>query len=312
MTMPLRAVFYGTPAEAVPSLAALMTVADVVMVVTQPDRARGRSKRPRPPPVKVAAEAWGLPVEQPQRASDDRSAILDLRPDVAVVAAYGQMLKADLLASARCGFVNVHFSLLPRWRGASPVVRAILAGDIYTGVSIMQIDEGMDTGPVFATVEAAIGDDDSAGMLTGRLAALGGRLLAETLPGIVDGSVVAEPQDGEKATAAAKVRTDEAFVDPVHHSAVAVVRAVRAFTPKPGAWGIVDGDRIKIWEASDVPGEDGEPGVAVLEGSRVLLGTRTGDVALVVVQPQGKARMAGADWMRGRQGAPARFESATR
>jgi len=312
VTTPLRAIFYGTPAEAVPSLAALMTVAEVAMVVTQPDKARGRSKRPQPPPVKVASEAWGLRVAQPHRASDDRLMILDQRADVAVVAAYGQLLKPDLLACTRRGFVNVHFSLLPRWRGASPVVRAILAGDTLTGVSIMQIDEGMDTGPVFATVETAIGDDDSAGVLTGRLAGLGGRLLAETLPGIVDGLLQATPQDDEKATAAAKIRTDEAFIDPVHHSALAVVRAVRAFAPKPGAWGIVDGDRVKVWEACGDSGGEEEPGIAVLEGSRVLLGTRDGTVALGIVQPPGKARMGAADWMRGRQGAPTRFESATR
>lgn len=312
MTSPLRAVFYGTPAEAVPSLAALMTVADVALVVTQPDRARGRSKRPQPPPVKVAAEAWGLRVDQPVRASEDHRAISDLQPDVAVVAAYGQLLKPELLASTRCGFVNVHFSLLPRWRGASPVVRAILAGDSHTGVSIMQIEEGLDTGPVFATVETAIGDWDTGGVLTGRLAGLGGRLLAETLPGIVDGSLQAAPQDDERATAAAKVRTDEAFIDPVHHSAVAVVRAVRAFSPKPGAWGVVEGERIKVWEAWGDPAEDREPGVAVLEESRVILGTRKGSVALESVQPPGKARMGAGDWMRGRRGEPVRFESATR
>ncbi len=312
MTSPPIAVFYGTPAEAVPSLAALMTVADVAMVVTQPDRPRGRSKRPRPPPVKMAAEAWGLPVAQPERASDDRQTIIDLRPDVAVVAAYGQLLKPDLLASPGHGFVNVHFSLLPRWRGASPVVRAILAGDSQTGVSIMQIDEGMDTGPVFAAVETAIGDGETGGRLTGRLAGLGARLLAETLPGIVDGSLQAVPQDDATATAAAKVRTGEAFIDPVHHSAVAVVRAVRAFSPKPGAWGIVEGERIKVWEAWGDPAEDRQPGVAVLEGPGVLLGTRDGTVALGIVQPPGKARMGATDWMRGRHGAPASFESATR
>ncbi len=312
MTSPPIAVFYGTPAEAVPSLAALMTVADVAMVVTQPDRPRGRSKRTQPPPVKVAAEAWGLPVTQPERASDDRLALLDLRPDVAVVAAYGQLLKPELLACTRHGFVNVHFSLLPRWRGASPVVRAILAGDSQTGVSIMQIDEGMDTGPVFAAVETAIGDGETGGRLTGRLAGLGARLLAETLPGIVDGSLQGVPQDDATATAAAKVRTEEAFIDPVHHSALAVERAVRAFSPKPGAWGIVEGERIKVWEVWGDPAEDRQPGVAVLEGSGVLLGTRDGTVALGIVQPPGKARMGATDWMRGRHGAPARFESATR
>jgi len=235
-----------------------------------------------------------------------------MQSDVAVVAAYGQLLRPELLASTRCGFVNVHFSLLPRWRGASPVVRAILAGDSHTGVSIMQIDAGLDTGPVYATVETAIEDRDTGGILTGRLAGLGARLLAESLPGIIDGSLEAAPQDDERATAAAKVKTDEAFIDPVHHSAIAVVRAVRAFSPKPGAWGVVEGERTKVWEARLESDEDGEPGVAVLVGSRVILGTRRGSVALESVQPPGKARMGAGDWMRGRRGAAARFESATR
>lgn len=303
------AVFYGTPAEAVPVLAALLDVAEVPLVVTQPDRARGRSKRPQPPPVKVAAEAWGLPVAQPDRASADPGAIRSLAPDVAVVAAYGQLLKPALLEVPARGFVNVHFSLLPRWRGASPVVRAILAGDEATGVSIMRLDEGLDTGPVYATAATPIRAADTGGTLTARLAALGARLLADTLPGIVEGSCTAAAQDDAAATAAGKVHTAEAFVDPVHHSARAVLRAVRAFAPKPGAWGAVGGQRVKLMAAA--PADAGpEPGVAELRGADVVLGTRDGAVALRIVQPSGKGPMAAADWMRGRRGEPARFETA--
>ncbi|MBU1226265.1 MAG: methionyl-tRNA formyltransferase, partial [Actinobacteria bacterium] len=172
----MRAVFYGTPAEAVPVLAALLDVAEVALVVTQPDRPRGRSRRLEPPPVKVAAEGWGLPVAQPERASADPDAIRAFAPDVAVVAAYGQLLKPALLEVPVRGFVNVHYSLLPRWRGASPVVRAILAGDETTGVSIMQIDEGLDTGPVFAAEQTPILPGETGGGLTARLADLGARL----------------------------------------------------------------------------------------------------------------------------------------
>ena len=306
-----RAVFYGTPAEAVPVLAALLQVAEVPLVVTQPDRARGRSKRPQPPPVKVADEAWGLPVAQPPRASRDVVTIAARAPDVAVVAAYGQLLKPALLAVPAHGFVNVHFSVLPRWRGASPVVRAILAGDETTGVSIMQIDEGLDTGPVFAAAETPIGPTETGGALTARLAALGARLLADTLPGIVDGSLTAAPQDEALATAAAKVKTPEAFVDPGRHTTAAVLRAVRAFAPKPGAWAISGGARVKLLGAAPVSGDPvAGPGEAVIADGEVVVGTRDGAIRLVSVQPAGKPPMAAVDWLRGRQGT-ARFERAT-
>jgi len=306
------AVFYGTPAEAVPVLAALLEVADVALVVTQPDRAKGRSKRAQPSAVKVAAEAWGLPVFQPQRASAEPGVIRSLAPDVAVVAAYGQLLKPALLEVPIRGFVNVHYSLLPRWRGASPVVRAILAGDDTTGVSIMQIDEGLDTGPVFSTVETAIRPAETGGALTARLASLGARLLVETLPGIVDGSLAARAQDEAAATAASKVRTGEAFIDPSHHSTDAVLRAVRAFAPRPGAWGMVEGERFKVRSAgaTDLTGPD--PGMAAAFDDVVVLGTRDGAVALQIVQPSGKGPMSAVDWMRGRRGDPARFDSAPR
>jgi methionyl-tRNA formyltransferase len=262
--------------------------------------------------VKVAAESWGLPVMQPQRASADPGALRAHRPDVAVVAAYGQLLKPALLEVPAAGFVNVHFSLLPRWRGASPVVRAILAGDAATGVSIMAIDEGLDTGPVFATAATPIGETETAGGLTARLASMGSRLLAETLPGIVGGSIAAEPQDDAAATAAAKVRTEEAFVDPRHHSAEAVLRAVRAFHPRPGAWGVVEGDRLKLWAAAPAAGSGPDPGAAEVVGGEVRLGTRDGSVALLRVQPSGKAPMDAAAWMAGRRGRRASFGPATR
>jgi methionyl-tRNA formyltransferase len=305
------AVFYGTPAEATPILAALLEVAEVSLVVTQPDRARGRSKRLQPPPVKVAAEAWGIPVSQPLRASDDAEAIAALTPDVAVVAAYGQLLKPSLLEVPGRGFVNVHYSLLPRWRGASPVVRAILAGDETTGVSIMQIDPGLDTGPVFAAAATPIRPNEAGGELTARLAAMGARLLVETLPGIVAGTLEAEPQDDDLATAAAKVRTDEAFVDPARHTSTAVLRAIRAFAPKPGAWGLVNGERIKLRAARPVDAVQAA-GMAEVHEGQVILGASDGAVALRQVQPAGKGAMAAIEWMRGRRNEPAIFESPTR
>ena len=169
----MRAVFYGTPAVAIPSLRALAGIADVLLVTTRPDKPRGRSGRLQPPPVKEEALAMGLPVAQPVRAVHGLEQLAALEPDVAVVVAYGQILPADLLAVPRRGFLNVHFSLLPRWRGGSPVVRAILAGDELAGVTLMVLDAGMDTGPVLAVRPTRVGLEESAGELAGRLAAVG-------------------------------------------------------------------------------------------------------------------------------------------
>lgn len=303
----MRAVFYGTPAEAVPSLRALAALADVPLVVTRPDRPRGRSGKPQPPPVKEAARDLGLEVSQPARAVHDLDRLRALEPDVAVVVAYGQILPVELLAVPRHGFVNVHFSLLPRWRGASPVVRAILAGDDVTGVTLMQLDAGMDTGPVLAVVPTHVGGEESAGELTTRLAAMGAALLGEHLPDYIAGEITPRPQPETGATAAARVKVEEAFVDPSRHHAAAVLRAVRAFDPKPGAWTELDGGRIKLWRARPASGPGPEPGTAAMVAGAVLLGTPDGPVELAEVQPEGRNRMSAVDWMRGRRLQPARF-----
>jgi len=303
----LRAAFFGTPAEAVPSLEALLEMAEVVLVTTRPDKPRGRSGRPQPPPVKQAALERGLPVSQPTRAIEDLELLRGLKPEVAVVVAYGQILPPELLAVPRHGFVNVHFSLLPRWRGASPVVRAILAGDEVTGVTLMQVDAGLDTGPALRMMPVGIGPEESAGELSARLAMLGAGMLAESLPAYLDGSLIPRAQPEGGATAAARVRVEEAFVDPLRHRRAAVLRAVRAFDPRPGAWTEMDGRRLKLWRARGEEGPGPEPGVAVPQGGRVVLGTADGAVELLEVQPAGGRRLAAAEWMRGRQGRPARF-----
>jgi len=303
----VRAVFYGTPAEAVPALRALAGSAEVLLVTTRPDKPRGRSGKPQAPPVKQAALELGLEVSQPTRAGDDLERLRALAPDVAVVVAYGQLLPPDLLAVPRGGFVNVHFSLLPRWRGASPVVRAILAGDPLTGVTLMQLDAGLDTGPVLAVSPTGVGPEESAGELTGRLAEAGAALLLEQLPAYLEGRLAPRPQPAEGATAAARVRVAEAFVDPSRHHAQAVLRAVRAFDPRPGAWTELDGVRVKLWRARPVAGAGPAPGVAAWADGMVLLGTAEGAVELLEMQPEGRHRMAAADWMRGRRLQPARF-----
>lgn len=303
----MRAVFFGSPSHAVPSLAALATVAEVPLVVTVPDAPRSRSGRPVPSQVAQAAESWGMRVERPVRAAEVTEEIRGLAPDVAVVTAYRGLIPSELLAVPGRGFVNVHFSLLPRWRGASPVARAILAGDEVTGVSLMEMDEGLDTGPVLATREIPVGEV-SAGILTARLAAVGARLLADVLTDHVAGRIEPAAQDDAAATAAARVRVDEAFVDPVRHSTEAVLRAVRAFDPWPGAWALVDGTRVKLWEARPAP-QGPPPGVGESDGRRLVVGTRDGAVEVTVIQSEGKRRMPGAAWARGRRGSAVRFEA---
>lgn len=303
----MRAAFYGTPAEAVPSLRALARLAEVALVTTRPDKPRGRSGRPQPPPVKRAAVELGLPVSQPGRAAQDLEKLRSLAVDVAVVVAYGQILPPELLEVPRRGFVNVHFSLLPRWRGASPVVRAILAGDEVTGVTLMQLDAGMDTGPVLAMHPISVGAEETAGELTARLAATGAEMLAAHLPAYLAGGLRPRPQPEDGVTAAARVRVDEAFVDPTCHRREAVVRAVRAFDPKPGAWTELDGGRLKLWGARAVEGPGPEAGRVEVMAGRVLLGVPGGAVELLEVQPEGRRRMTAGEWMRGRRLQPARF-----
>ncbi len=297
----------GTPTAAIPVLSALCGVAEVSLVVTRPDRPRGRSKRPDAPPVRDAAEARDLRVAQPESAAQLLDAVRAVSPDVVVVAAYGRLIQPELLELPPHGFVNVHYSLLPRWRGASPVIRALLAGDSETGVSLMRMDAGLDTGPVIATEVVSIEPDHTGGTLTAELAATGGRLLAASLSRYLAGEITPVPQDDAMATAAAKVTTEEAHIDPRRHSAEAVDRAVRAFNPKPGAWCMAGDDRFKIWKAAPVRDVDSVPGEVRLVEGRVILGSRTGPIELVEVQPAGKAAMTAVAWMNGRRSEPAQL-----
>lgn len=302
----IRAAFLGTPAAAVPSLAALMQVAAVDFVVTQPDRPKGRGQTLEPPPVKVAAAEWGLHVEQPESNSDLEILFTGNTLDVAVVVAYGRILSRTSLESVKRGFVNVHFSLLPRWRGAAPVERAVLNGDDYSGVSLMVLDEGLDTGPVFAAVETEIAEYETAGELTGRLAALGADVLRDHLEDYIHEKLLPARQMQTGATLAPKLKTEEARLD-WQLGPSAFGRAVRAFNPRPGGWAEGEGTRLKIFEvgpASPVvpPGE-----IRVING-RPILGLGAGSVELVEVQPAGKPRQSGKDWANGRRGVGLRLE----
>ncbi len=300
----MRAAFLGTPAAAIPSLAALATVATIDVVITRPDKPQHRSARPVAPPVKDAAAEWGFRVDQPPSAAGIGALVADV--DVAVVVAYGRIIPEAVLESVPFGFVNVHFSLLPRWRGAAPVQHALLAGDTTTGVSLMQLDAGLDTGPVLGSLEVHIGEDERAGELTARLAGHGAELLATVLPAYVGGRVAPEPQPREGATRAPAVTTGDARIT-ADHTAAAVVRAVRAFHPKPGAWAVIDGERFKIHDAILAPAGP-PPGTIDTVGDAVVLGAPDGHVELLTVQPQGKAPMPAEAWMNGRRGAVATLD----
>ena len=306
----MRVVFFGTPEFAVPSLAALhRTLTDIAAIVTQPDRPRGRShSRAVPPPVKEYALQTGIPVWQPERPRGEAflARVRDAGADLGVVVAYGHILPADLLAIPRLGFVNVHASLLPRWRGAAPIQWAIASGDIETGVSIMRVEEGLDTGAVWLERSIPIGDDETAGTLTGRLAQLGADTLLEALPAIGAGATPA-PQDNARATHAAKVTRELARID-WSRSAAEISRLIRAMDPAPGAWTTLDGAPVKLFAPArpvDAPNE--QSGSAIWRNDELIVGTGRGAVSIGVVQPAARRRMPAADWHHGAGGGAIRF-----
>jgi methionyl-tRNA formyltransferase len=294
----LKILFMGTPEAALPALHALYGYADELVVCTQPDRAQGRSQAPVPPPVKEAATRLGLAVLQPANRDAVFDAVAAAVPfDVGVVVAYGMILDHATLTLPDTGFLNVHFSLLPRWRGAAPVERAILAGDENTGVTIMAMDEGLDTGPIVALQASPIGEGENAGDLTARLAVDGAELLVATLPRWVEGAIRPEPQDDGLSTYAARLTTDEAKLD-FSMPAVTLARQIRAFNPRPGAWALHD-DRLKIWSATPAATGTLAPGQLHIEGAAVMVGTGEQDLLLRVVQPAGRRSMPAEEWARG-------------
>ena len=305
----MRAAFLGTPAAAIPSLAALIDVADIAVVITRPDRAKGRSGKPTPPAVKIAALEWGLRVEQPSTREELEQALARADADIGVVVAYGRILTRAALETMPAGFVNVHFSLLPRWRGAAPVERAILAGDETTGVSLMQLDEGLDTGPVIAAVETPIASDETGGSLSGRLSYLGAMLIDDVIPDLLAGRLDAAPQLRIGVTAAGLLTPSEARIDP-SWSVDYAERAVRAFNPRPGAWFSLEGTRIRVHEVS-VSDDSVTPGVVAPFNGQAVLGLHGGSLALNVIQPAGKGPMSGTAWLNGRRGAGGRIDTAT-
>ncbi len=263
---PLRLAFMGTPDFAVPALAALAAAGhEIARVYAQPPRPAGRGQKPRPSPVQAFAEARGWPVATPASLKDPAAqrAFAALKLDAAVVAAYGLILPPPILTAPRLGCLNIHASLLPRWRGAAPIQRAIEAGDRETGVTIMQMDEGLDTGPILLAEPLAIAPDDTAQSLHDRLAALGARLIVEALDGLAAGTLRPRAQPSEGAAYAAKVTRAEGRLD-WRADAQLLARRVRAFTPWPGAFFELGGARIKLLAAAARPGDEAAPPGTVL------------------------------------------------
>ncbi|GDY28885.1 methionyl-tRNA formyltransferase [Gandjariella thermophila] len=298
----MRLVFAGTPDAAVPSLRALIDSArhEVVAVVTRPDAPAGRGRHLVRSPVGAVADEHGVEVLTPRRAGapDFLARLRELAPDCCPVVAYGALLPEPTLEIPKHGWVNLHFSVLPAWRGAAPVQAAIRHGDEITGASTFRIVPELDAGPVFGTLTEPIRDTDTAGELLDRLAVAGARLLLSTLDGIEDGTVRAVEQPAEGVSYAPKVTVDDArvtFTEP----ALAVDRLIRSVTPDPGAWTTFRGERLKLGPVRPTDEDTLAPGELRVDRNAVLVGTATRAVRLGEVQAQGKKRMAAADWARG-------------
>jgi methionyl-tRNA formyltransferase len=296
----LRLAFMGTPDFAVPALLALLDGGhEVAAVYTQPPREAGRGQRPRPSPVQAAAAARGLPVRSPAslKPPEAQAAFAALRLDAAVVVAYGLLLPKPVLAAPRLGCLNIHASLLPRWRGAAPILRALMAGDAETGVTIMQMDEGLDTGPMLLQESVPIGPADDAGTLHDRLAALGARLVLRALADLAAGTATPRPQPADGVTYAAKLTRDEERLD-WRRPAAALARQVRALGPRPGAWFAAGADRVKVLAAAPVAGRsEARPGTVL--DDRLAIACGEGALRLARLQRAGGTPMPAEAFLRG-------------
>jgi methionyl-tRNA formyltransferase len=298
----MRVVFAGTPVTAVPSLAAVLDSRhEVVAVLTKPDAQAGRGRRLSPSPVAQVATDAGIEVLKPQRPHDQDflARLAEVRPDCAPVVAYGGLLPRAALDVPEHGWVNLHFSLLPAWRGAAPVQHAILAGDEVTGACTFRIEEELDAGPVYGVVTESVQATDTSGDLLERLASAGARLLVATLDGIEDGTLLAQPQPADGVSWAPKLSVADAEVD-WSAPALRVDRLVRACTPDPGAWTTFRGERLKLRPVRLDP-ETTDLAAGELRSNRdgVLAGTGSHAVVLGEVQPQGRRAMSADDWARG-------------
>jgi methionyl-tRNA formyltransferase len=298
----MRLVFAGTPEVALPSLRALIDSPrhDVVAVVTRPDAPSGRGRKLERSPVGALADEHGIEVLTPAKAGEPEflERLRALEPDLCPVVAYGNLLPQRTLDIPRFGWVNLHFSVLPAWRGAAPVQASVRNGDDITGASTFRIVKELDAGPVFGVVTEKVRDRDTSGDLLTRLSESGAQLLLSTVDGIEDGTLRAVEQPTDDVTYAAKITVEDARLD-FTTPAVALDRLARAVTPEPGAWAEFRGERLKLGPVTPVDDVTLPPGEVVVERKRVLVGTATTAVALGEVQAQGKKRMAATDWARG-------------
>ncbi|WP_437739424.1 methionyl-tRNA formyltransferase [Sorangium sp. So ce1504] len=301
----MRALFFGTPAIAVPSLEALASIADVVGVVCQPDRPAGRGLELKAPPVKVKALELGVPVVQPEKVRTPEFAawVAGAGADVALVIAYGRILPKAVLEAPRRGCMNLHASILPRYRGAAPITWAIVGGEAETGISLMQMDEGMDTGPVYAVRRTAIGPDTTADELAIDLGALAARVVREDLRRAVDGELAPTPQDHEAATHAALLKKEDGRIR-WERSARQIHDHIRGMTSWPGAFTTIDGKTLKVLAAhveSEADQAGAPPGTVVMAGrSVVIVACGAGAIQIVRAQAEGRKPLAAADLVAGR------------
>ena len=297
--MSIRIVFMGSPDFSLPSLRSLAQTYQVIGVVTQPDRASGRGRELKAPPVKLLAQELNIPVIQPQklREPEAKQQLQAWSPDLIVVAAFGQILKKDVLDMPRYGCINIHASLLPRWRGAAPINAAVLAGDEETGVTIMKMDVGLDTGPMLGMKSIRIKPDDTAGSLFEALSTLGADLLIETLPAYMDGKLIPQPQPEEGVTYAPMLKKENGLLD-FNQPAVDLERRVRAMNPWPGAWFEWNGAMLKVHKAHVGQGK-AEAGKRLIEQNQPGVGAGGGVLILDEVQPPGKKPMSGKSFLAG-------------
>ena len=296
----MKVAFAGTPEFAAAALEAILAAGfDVPLVLTQPDRPAGRGMQLQPSPVKRVALAAGIPVHQPEklRTPEQQAPLADVQADVLVVAAYGIILPQAVLDLPRHGCLNIHASLLPRWRGAAPIHRAVQAGDAETGITIMQMDAGLDTGPMLLSRAEAIHADDTTGSLHDRLALLGADMIVEALRAL-PGGLTATPQPADGVTYAAKIGKAEASID-WNRPAVELERAIRAFNPFPGAVATLQQTPVKLWRARaiDAAGTPGE--VLLAEGAGVIVACGEGALCITELQKPGGKRLPAADFLRG-------------
>lgn len=301
----MRIIFLGTPSFAAIPLRALVAAGhEVVGVVTQPDRPAGRARTLQPPPVKVAAAELGLPILQPPTLKDDAvvQQLRDLQPDVGVVAAYGEILRQRVLDIPPLGYLNIHPSLLPLYRGPTPVAAAILGGDEITGVSIIRLVRAMDAGPIVAQATVALPRAARTGPLTDELFAIGAQLLAGVLPLYASGELQPQPQDDSQATYCKLLHKDDGRID-WSLPALVIERAIRAYDPWPGAFTTWQGQPLKLGAARvDADWSGAEPPGSVLDAPGLRVATGSGALELLEVQPAGKRMMPGEDWLRGQRG----------